>query len=149
MSVKRTAEETYEIYLPGKKDWSSLEQIHAFLKKIEKNFSFFQAGIYYVYVTTNEMGTLFQVELIENYVYKKNIDLKLELSKTPFYVKSPIACVFQKGCFYFQNFFYGKSNQITVDIKNFEFLERVSKEEYETAKRKGLFLKKRRGFSSL
>ena len=142
-------EDTFEIYLSGTREWTSLEQLQAFLKKIEEQYSFLNPGFYLVLVTTNELGTLFFIEQVENYVYKKSVDLKIKLEKSPFYLKSPTASIFQKDCFYFQNFFYGKSYQLTSHFTNFDWIERVFKDEYEEAKRKGIAIKKRRECSSL
>lgn len=143
------SENQYEIYLPGKKDWVKLEDLHVFLKYLQRKYHFFDAGHYYVTVITNSVGTLFQIEQLEKYIYKRSVDLRFELHKTHFYIKSREAFVFQKECYYYHEFFYGTSNKLITKLNIYDFVEIISEGEYQKAIHQGILLKKRRDFSSL
>lgn len=150
MKYEKTKEGCYEIYVPGFREWSSIDCFKQFLKQFQKIFSFFEEGNYQVYVTTNQMGTLFQIEKKTSYLFKKEVDLQITTSFLPFYLKSSMASPFKGSCFYFQNYFYGKSSDLVEDsMIVYEQVERISKVEYDTAQQMGIHIKKRREISSL
>ena len=142
-------ENQFEIYLPGKRKWDTIESLKSFLRRIQKQFSFFKTGSYFVAVTTNPMGTLFEIECIEKYFYRKTVDFHIKLYHLPFYIRSKDVDFFRTNCTFFEGFFYGLSSSICSLWKCCEQVERISKQEYTEAIQKGTFIKKRRESSSL
>ena len=149
VQFKEISSGQYEIYLPGQKNWTTIQQIQDFIKSLNLFSSFLESGYYCVFVISNEMGSLFWVEKLEKYVYKRSVDLKIVVQKQDFFLKSSCAFVFSKTCYYYQGNFYGRSCHLSQSILVYEFVERVLEEEYNEAKKRGKCIKKGKEISSL
>ncbi len=149
MNLKETGKNQFEIYIPGKRDWDTVESIKMFLKKIQKQFAFFKTGSYFITVTKNEMGTLFEMECLERYMYRKTVDFQIEIYHLPFYIRSREYEIYREDCYFLNGYFYGLSSSLFSYLNACERVERVQRYEFYLAKRKGVCIKKRRELSSL